>query len=518
MPLDEPILEELSAYLDGELDDESRSRVEERLARDAPYREEFQRLQRSWDMLDRLPRARVDDSFTRTTLQMVTVAAESEVKTAGISTPNRRRGVQLAVAAGLVLAVMLGFAMGRQWWPDPNQALLKDLPLVEHLDELHHADSLKFLQMLQQEKIFALPDSASAAAPLPAAAVPPAQDNLAACRQRLTEMSIEDQQLLLKKWERFQALPAADQDNLRQLHSDLAALPSRAQLEQTLASYNDWLRTLSPGTRAELVSLASQPRIERIKQLRQEQEKAKRPTVGGSLTEADMQRIAAWMEDFIWRHKEQFTAGMPDQRRQQFEQLDEATRRRSMLWLALQKMNTSTLQNLPVPEDLPRLVEQLSPQAKDALKNAEDKRRLMQEWIHAAVQHRAETQGLGRMMPLVSQEELDRFFEKGLSKQERDRLLDLPREQMQRELRRLYLLDLKGTEAKAPWLRPPIPGEFQPRRPMNQPGKPGERPPMRPGVKPDGSGNRIENKLRNEKELSPLNSPPIRTPQTDGAP
>ena len=51
--------EELTSYLDGELDPQQVRRIEERLARDADYRAELQRMQRAWDLLDRLPRASV---------------------------------------------------------------------------------------------------------------------------------------------------------------------------------------------------------------------------------------------------------------------------------------------------------------------------------------------------------------------------------------------------------------------------------------------------------------------------
>ena len=46
--------EELTAYLDGEVDAEHARRIEERLARDEGYRRQLQGLQRTWDMLDQL--------------------------------------------------------------------------------------------------------------------------------------------------------------------------------------------------------------------------------------------------------------------------------------------------------------------------------------------------------------------------------------------------------------------------------------------------------------------------------
>ena len=70
--------DELTAYLDGELDAASVRRVEERLARDTAYRGQLQKLERTWDLLDRLPRADVGEKFTKSTLEMVAVAAAKE--------------------------------------------------------------------------------------------------------------------------------------------------------------------------------------------------------------------------------------------------------------------------------------------------------------------------------------------------------------------------------------------------------------------------------------------------------
>src|ERR1700722_15489514 len=67
--------EELTAYLDGELDPENRHRVEARLATDTIYRKELHRLERAWRMLDVLPPATVEDNFSRSTMAMVTTAA-----------------------------------------------------------------------------------------------------------------------------------------------------------------------------------------------------------------------------------------------------------------------------------------------------------------------------------------------------------------------------------------------------------------------------------------------------------
>ena len=53
--LDDTVLEELTAYLDGELDEATQLAVETRLGEDPKYLSELHSLQRTWDTLDELP-------------------------------------------------------------------------------------------------------------------------------------------------------------------------------------------------------------------------------------------------------------------------------------------------------------------------------------------------------------------------------------------------------------------------------------------------------------------------------
>jgi anti-sigma factor RsiW len=147
--------EELSAYLDGELDAESVRKVEERLARDAAYQAELQRLERAWGLLDGLPRASVDEKFTRSTIEMVALEASQEAETVLAEQPRRRRRQRLLAAAGMLAAGLAGFAIGTQLWDDPNEELLRDLRVIENFDRYYQADSIDFLKALDAQGLFA---------------------------------------------------------------------------------------------------------------------------------------------------------------------------------------------------------------------------------------------------------------------------------------------------------------------------------------------------------------------------
>ena len=146
--------DELTAYLDGELNVEASRHIEERLARDGSYREELHRLERAWDLLDQLPRCQVDPSFSRSTIEMVALAAAEDVAVARVKVPRRRGWNWLITSGALVAASLSGFGMGRLLWPDPNRQLLQDLPVLEDLDLYQHADTVEFLHQLDREGVF----------------------------------------------------------------------------------------------------------------------------------------------------------------------------------------------------------------------------------------------------------------------------------------------------------------------------------------------------------------------------
>ena len=146
--------EELVAYLDGELDGEAARRMEHRLASEETVRRRLQQLAQSWDLLDQLPRTTVDENFTRSTVEIVALAAEEELGQQAGAEPRRRWLRWLLTAVGAVAACWIGFVVVTHLRPDPNERLLRDLPVIENQEVLKEAGDIDFLRTLDKEGLF----------------------------------------------------------------------------------------------------------------------------------------------------------------------------------------------------------------------------------------------------------------------------------------------------------------------------------------------------------------------------
>ncbi|MBN2294640.1 MAG: hypothetical protein JXM70_19585 [Pirellulales bacterium] len=146
--------EQLVAYLDGELDEQTTARIRETLKTDPDLRLRLESLSGAWDMLDELQQPQLKTDFTESTLELVALSVESDIeKSQNIS--NRKRVLRsVTVMAGMLAACFFGFSCVMLFRPDPNRQLLEDLPVVQRLDEYRQIDSLEFLRELHKSELF----------------------------------------------------------------------------------------------------------------------------------------------------------------------------------------------------------------------------------------------------------------------------------------------------------------------------------------------------------------------------
>src|SRR5262245_14332479 len=150
-----PIDEEIVAYLDGELDADSEARIVRKLSDDAAYRARLSQLQHAWDLLDNLRGTEADDEFAASTVAMVAVHAEQESKSQQMRVVKQRGLTWLAIAGVILLSMSAGYYISHRRVTRNDRILVRDLPVIEHVDEYRNIDDLSFLKALERENLFA---------------------------------------------------------------------------------------------------------------------------------------------------------------------------------------------------------------------------------------------------------------------------------------------------------------------------------------------------------------------------
>jgi len=274
---------------------------------------------------------------------------------------------------------------------------------------------------------------------------------LDARRRQIEAMTPAEKQHLLRLAERFGKLDTAEQQRLRHLHEQLQRDQDSARLHRVMRGYHEWLQTLSPLVRAELLELEPAARIKRIKKLRAEEAK----TVRANLE--DIEGVRRWMEQYVRKQGFRLLAALGEQRRQEILRLSEPTRRRMVVWEIWQRWQSGKSGIWPPlgESDLEALLGQLSQTTRKRLgsKTPAEQRRIIGGWIRHARQHFASRHFTGPLPP-VDENKLLLFFEKKLTDQQRDRLLSLPGAEMQRTLHKMYL---DRNKAVKPPRRPAVP-------------------------------------------------------------
>jgi len=144
----------LVAYLDGELDAERCQEVETKLAREDDFRRRLNELEKAWEMLDELPHSVADEEFVRSTVEMVALEAQQEAETLRSRYAWPRRVNMLAIGAMVLFAAFLGYRVVDQYSGAADDALARDLPVIEDLDLYRRLDDVSFLRKLHEEGLF----------------------------------------------------------------------------------------------------------------------------------------------------------------------------------------------------------------------------------------------------------------------------------------------------------------------------------------------------------------------------
>ena len=446
--------EELVAYLDGELDVEASRRIEAQLAADARIRERLQKLQRTWDLLGELDEALVDDTFTRSTLEMVALKATEESSEEPGRPWRRWAGRGGKRGNGLCGRVLDGGALVAQSKsPAAGGSAGVAEPRFVSAGGRHPVLTPVVQRALvrpgrcRQGRVEAMSGHRSWKIVLLMLAVLAGTgwsgDSSSEKRRRIEAMTPGEREELRRRHERFASLDPAEQERLRRLHRELEADPEAEHLREVMDHYHQWLMTLSLYHRAELQQLDPSERVKRVKSMLEEQAQREAKRLGVQ----DLATLTGWMERYALQHEARFLDMVPENQRQNYQKAAPAMRPRmlfAMVWWRWQRWGMPKMPGL-TEEELADLKSVLSPEARAHVdgKPPGEQRQIVTGWIRQAVQQHLASLDL-KSQPGMSDEELAKFFEKDLSDQQRGHLLSLPNEEMQRELRQLYTMAKRG--------------------------------------------------------------------------
>lgn len=145
----------LVAYLDGELNEAETRAIATKLTKSATARREIEVLEKTWELLDHLPRPKASEDFTARTLSEVRQLSVAGEKFESALKQTARRGVQVAVwVLASFVAIGVGYAVTQWVWPNPTARLARDLSIAEHLDEYRDVGTFEFLKSLAESPEF----------------------------------------------------------------------------------------------------------------------------------------------------------------------------------------------------------------------------------------------------------------------------------------------------------------------------------------------------------------------------
>ncbi len=463
--------EELVAYLDGELESQAAQRLETMLATDERARQRLSQLAVSWDLLDQLPRATVDDLFTRTTVEMVAVAAEDEIAQSSAAAPARQRRRWLGAGVATLLAAAVGFVATGLIMPDQNDPLLRNLPVVVNLDLYRSVGDVDLLKKLGASGLF-LTDSPSKLfrSDLPAGAAPVATPlapqptnvppTISQRRAWIAALSPDRKLELNGDLEKFVALSPSEKQSLLGIDEYLQANPEQADnLTRLMQRYHDWLKSLTPPERADLSDTTTpEDHLAEIRKIKLEQEWRLFARLGGGRgTPRDVDHLVRWLQDFAGQHEKEILEAIPEDRQQDFKKpprpgneiWGQQFYQRRLAWELWQPNSPVKMPEIS-EADVEPLLAQLSADKQAELKAATDtdqRVEVLRQWIRAAIAEqrpRFTSQGDWRRGGGMSperrahiEEEIKRFAD-SLPAEEKERLEKLPTDQRRVELMKLY--------------------------------------------------------------------------------
>ena len=145
----------LVAYLDGELADHESRVISTKLTQSVTARRELEVLEKTWALLDHLPRPRASEHLTERTLTQAQSLAEDQGRRTHSVLATIQRIIKVIVVIGMSACfVILGAVIVQLLVPNPTSRLAHDLSIAEHFENYRDVGSFEFLKQLENSPQF----------------------------------------------------------------------------------------------------------------------------------------------------------------------------------------------------------------------------------------------------------------------------------------------------------------------------------------------------------------------------
>ncbi|MEO2045130.1 MAG: hypothetical protein ABGX16_00975 [Pirellulales bacterium] len=423
--------EEIVAYLDGELPEVEIAQVEQKLSTNETYRRHMQGFDRVWSTLDELPGMTAGDSFSKTTIEIVANAAEQEVQQRTEALPRLRRNHTLANSIWVIAAALLGYLGYRTLRHDPNEMLIADLPVIEHVDIYSQFQSIDFLRQLRTALgdddwiVNRQPDSLEPTEPMHQPSL--FDQNLSTDGRHLWIYQLtHDHRLTLRsKYNRFHAFTPDHQESLRQLHHQLIVAKDTTQLQKVMFQYQQWLDDQPSSRRFELREMPEKSRVQSTAR----QVLENRRKIALQLTDEQIQEMQNYILHHLPKIRERIHAEMSPRERRAMSSLDGTKRTWAQLRLMMHRTDMAEMLGSTIMEKLT-----LKQRQQFQKLSRQDQMWNIFTWLRS---DKFKNKGNGRR-EILGEQDLEDFFAEELDAAQRQELLTLPRDVMHKRLERLY--------------------------------------------------------------------------------
>ena len=341
-PSDETDLlnEQLSAYFDGELPPEEKSRFEQLLAKDHKLRDQLKNLEVNWGLLESLPRDPAPSRFTASTVEMVAIRGTS----AEDNNPSRavdwirRIPRWLWIMTAALIAGISGYTATTivsqikpvsRLMTDKNAQLLENISFLEYFPEYQLVDNIDFLKKLNEIDYFSSRTQVAADPGI----IKHGRESQDESRRRIHGMNSGEKNRLHQNYVRFEQLPEEEKFRFLNLHEELLQSENADKLSKIFVAYARWYQQLDPLDQVEITLRAQNEKVSYIQKILSLTETSAKAVVG-----KDVILMQRWLEGVALRNEKLILQSVDKKKRAVIAEMEKSEKDRQLTILLRKKL------------------------------------------------------------------------------------------------------------------------------------------------------------------------------------